>query len=481
MVGTPVRLMEFQKRFIRDCYDNPHGTKRAILSMSRKNGKSTLIGCLVLAHLLVEGVAQQNSQIVVGAMSRDQARVLFNLVVKMINLSPELQALTRVKESKSEIIGLARNVTFRALASEAGTTHGLSPVLIILDEAGQIKGPRSEFVTALVTSQGAHAEPLMICISTQASDDADLLSLWIDDALQGNDPRLICHLHTTDPNAELDDPEGWRQSNPAMGQFLNVKELESLAAMAKRMTSFENSFRQYHLNQRVTAAAAFLSRSVWDSCNGPADYLDGLEVYGGLDLSVRTDLTAFVLIGKDRNGVWHVLPTFWTPAEGLMDRARRDRMPYDVWRDAGFLRTTPGRTVDYEIVVRDIAELIEGLDVRGIAFDRYRIDVLRKECERLGVTLPLQEFGQGFVSMAPALDAVEAEFLNGRVRHGGHPVLTMCAAGAVIAKDPAGNRKLDKSKSTARIDGMVGMAMAFGLANKCEAPEPQPEYQIFFL
>ena len=223
-----------------------------------------------------------------------------------------------------------------------------------------------------------------------------------------------------------------------------------------------------------------MSKSVWEACATPSDYLDGLEVFGGLDLSARTDLTALVLIGK-RGDTWHVQPHFWTPEKGLIERARRDRQPYDVWAKQGFLRTTAGATVDYEVVARDIAEIIAGLDVTAIAFDRWRIDLLKKEFADIGFELPLIEHGQGFKDMSPALDAVEAEFMNGRINHGGHPVLTMCAAGAVVSKDPSGNRKLDKSKATSRIDGMVALAMAFGASSRLIEETPDPAFQLFFV
>ncbi len=124
--------------------------------------------------------------------------------------------------------------------------------------------------------------------------------------------------------------------------------------------------------------------------------------------------------------------------------------------------------MDYEHVAADIAEILSDLDVRGVAFDRWRIDLLKKEFDRLGVDLPLVEHGQGFRDMSVALDALEVELLNGRIAHGGHPVLTMCAANAVVTKDPTGARKLDKAKATGRIDGLQALAMAMGVASRAE-------------
>ena len=152
----------------------------------------------------------------------------------------------------------------------------------------------------------------------------------------------------------------------------------------------------------------------------------------------------------------------------LEERARRDRARYDVWARQDLLRTTPGASVDYEHVAADIAEILSDLDVRGVAFDRWRIDLLKKEFDRLGVDLPLVEHRQGFRDMSVALDALEAELLNGRIAHGGHPVLTMCAANAVVTKDPTGARKLDKAKATGRIDGLQALAMAMGVASRAE-------------
>jgi phage terminase large subunit-like protein len=164
------------------------------------------------------------------------------------------------------------------------------------------------------------------------------------------------------------------------------------------------------------------------------------------------------------NSEWHIRPFFWTPEKGIRDRAKRDRVPYDVWVEQGFLRTTPGSTVDYEFVAQEICDIVGAGDMRAVAFDRWRIDLFRKELDRMGLTLPLVPHGQGFKDMSPALDALEAALLNGALRHGGHPVLTMCAANAVVTRDAAGNRKLDKGKANGRIDGMVALAMALAAA-----------------
>src|SRR5690606_36265893 len=207
-VGEPMVLAEFQRKFIRDVYDNPAGTRRAFLTIARKNGKSALIAALLLAHL-VGPEARLNSQIVSGAMSRDQAALVHGLAAKMVQLSPKLSKLVRIVPSSKRLLGLPLNTEYRALAADGKTAHGLSPVLAILDEVGQVRGPQSDFIDAITTSQGAHAEPLLIAISTQAATDADLFSVWLDDAAQSKDPRIVCHLYAAPEGCDLLDEEAW--------------------------------------------------------------------------------------------------------------------------------------------------------------------------------------------------------------------------------------------------------------------------------
>lgn len=463
LLGQPIELVDFQREFLLAIYDNPAGTDTALLSIARKNGKTALISGILLAHL-VGPVAVQNSQIVSGAMSREQAGIVFNLACKMINLNPDLADLVHIIPSSKRLIGKPMNVEYKALAAEGKTAHGLSPVLAILDEIGQVRGPQDAFIDAITTAQGAHDHPLLIAISTQAATDADLFSVWLDDAKKSEDPRIVSHVYEADKSLDLQDREGWQAANPALDIFRSLPDMEKQALRASRMPSSENTFRNLCLNQRVSTVSPFVSQDVWKSCGGEASDLEGMEVYAGLDLSARTDLTALVLVGVDDDGVKHTRSFFWVPELGLLDRAKRDRVPYDAWVRDGYINTTPGASVDYAFVISDMTDILAGLELKILAFDRWRMDVFKKDMEALGIDFPMKEFGQGYKDMSPALDCLEGDLLNGHLRHGMHPVLTMCAANAVVSKDPAGNRKLDKHKATGRIDGMVALAMAVGVA-----------------
>ena len=477
-VGKPLQLADFQRKFILDIYDNPSGTRRAYLSIARKNGKSALISAILLAHIIgPERVL--NSQIVSGARSRDQAALVYHLAEKMLNLQPKFQGLYRLVPSSKRIIGLKANVEYRALSADGTTAHGLSPVLAILDEVGQIRGPQDDFVDAITTAQGAHKSPLLVCLSTQAANDVDLFSQWLDDAARSKDPKIVSHVYAAKKDADVLDTEAWYAANPALGIFRSLPDLEEQAKQAARMPSTENTFRNLILNQRVSTFTPFISRNVWESCGGKVLDFGNSPVYAGLDLSARTDLTALVICGQI-NGVWHTIPYFWTPENGLSDRAKRDRQPYDVWVKQGYIKVTPGATVDYEYVAYDIFQILKDLNVQQIAYDRWRMDILQKEFVNLGVELPLVEFGQGFKDFSPAIDTLESELLNARVAHGNHPVLTMCASNAVITKDPTGiNRKLDKNKATGRIDGIVAMAMALGIAARHDEMDDEAAFNDF--
>ncbi len=464
-MGKPFVLLPFQRKFILDVYDNPAGTRRAYLSIGRKNGKTALLAALLMAHICGPE-ARQNSQIVSGALSREQAGIVFDLACKMIRQSPELMGRVRIVPSGKKIVGLGRNVEYKALSAEAGTAHGLSPIFAILDEVGQVKGDRSAFIEAIETSQGAYTDALLIAISTQASTDGDLFSKWLDEP--AND-TVVKHLYAANQEADVDDWGQIEAANPALGITPSIEYMKAQMERAMGSPAFEPSFRWLHMNQRVTADAPFVARSVWESCSAAASIPEGLPVYLGLDLSSVQDLTALVMMAQI-DGVWHTEATFWLPADGLDEKAKADRVPYTLWRDQGFLTACPGKTVDLEYVAAHLLEVFERYEVRKLAFDRWGWSRLEPELLRQGMPdWQLEEvksdFGQGFRSMSPALLGLENDLLNQRIAHGNHPVLNMCAANASVASDPAGNRKLVKPKERhRRIDGMVALAMAHSVA-----------------
>ena len=485
--GTPFKLDTWEKDFIRDIYE-PHRrlrrvVRRAILSVARKNGKTALIAAIVLAHL-IGPEAIPKGEIYSAANDRDQAAIIFKFAKQIVELEPELRAKIDIIPSTKTMLALPTGSVYRAVSAEAGTKHGYLPSVVIYDELAQAKN--RDLYDVLDTSFGARTEPLFIVISTQSNDPEHILSRLIDDGLAGTDPTIVCHLHAADEDCDLDDEAQWQKANPALGKWRDHDDLVAAIRKAQRMPAEEPKVRNLFLNQRVSPTASLISRAEWMACAGIVEILDGEEVYLALDLSSVVDLTALVM------GTVHdparVRSFFWKPLEHLDEHSARDfgagSHRYREWVAAGHLFTTPGRSIDPAVIATFIAELSQRYKIRGLAYDRWRINDLLREFDRIGFQahqetnkddggkgtlgdgLRLVPWGQGFKDMGPAIDAVELAIIDRTLRHPSNPVLNWNMANAVATMDPAGNRKLDKEKARFRIDGAVALAMMMGLRSR---------------
>jgi len=465
LVGKPVELLEFQEVFIQSIFDGPKRARRAFLSVGRKAGKTTVVSCLMLAFMVVKGLMKPNSRVNSAALSREQAALVYNYMSKTINASPKLAGLFRIVPSSKKIISLRTGIEYQALAAESGKAMGLSPAAICGDEWGQIRGPQNDFIDALLTSQGAHSDPIAIVISTQASSDADWLSVQLDDAERSPSVDTVCHLYAADKELEITDPKAWEQACPAIGKFRSIEDVRMQAEQAIRLTSAQAGFENLILNRRISLESLWLAPSVWKSCGGAIneDVFREHSVTIGLDLSMRTDLTAAVMAAQDDDGVVHLKPFVFTPLQGLADRSARDRAPYEQWVRDGFLVAVPGATIDYEWVCEYLKGACDdmGIEISAIEFDRWRIKEMKDAADRVGFASYAEwhEVGQGSKDFSPRIEKFEELMLQGKICHGMHPLLNMAAANAIAVRDPSGNRKLDKSKSTLRIDPLVAAVM----------------------
>ena len=477
--GGRLLLRIWQQKFVRDIYEPCDDTglrivRDAVLSMARKNGKTALIAALVLAHL-VGPEAVTNGEVYSAANDKDQAAIVFKFAAQYVRADPELDhdqgGLCKVMDGTKRIVCQSNGSYYRALSREAGTKHGLNPTFAIYDELAQAKD--RELYDALNTADGAREEFLFATISTQSRDPQHILSELIDRGLSTDDPTVVCHLYAVPDDADPYDESLWPLANPALGDFLTIKSVRKRARQAKESPSFEPAFRNLCLNQRVDLEPSVINVGDWKECHESTCRLhDGEGIYLGLDLSATTDLCALGAVSADgdRCAAW-----FWKPDKLVKLHEKRDRVPYERWKLEGFLDTTPGRDVDYEYIVNKIVELDERYTIKGVAFDRWRIDTLMKVFDRLGVTVYYDEgdeypegirfvqWGQGYRDMAPAVDALDKAVAARTFQHPGHPILTWCFSNAIATLDPAGNRKLDKSKTRFRIDGAVAIVMALGL------------------
>jgi phage terminase large subunit-like protein len=325
----------------------------------------------------------------------------------------------------------------------------------------------------LEMSASALVNPLTLIISTQSADPEALLSALIDDALEGKDPATVCHLYAANPNSlDLFGEEAIRQANPAFNFFMNRDAVLAEARRAERLPGSRAAFKNYVLNLREDATGkAFLQSDVWMACSAKPRDLHDCEVLGGLDLSERKDLTAFVLVGRHPiEGDLSVKAWFWLPEERLRDQTDGARL--QEFADRGFIRLTSGPIVIYDEVAREVVDIMREYRVKLVGFDRarmesFKVSLMKAGMDRREIEEKFSEFGQGLLSMTPAMDAIEEAVLSKKLRHGGdNPVLNWCVSNAVVKAGDHGARKLMRMRARARIDGLTALTMALGVAPK---------------
>jgi phage terminase large subunit-like protein len=467
-VGKLFKLRPWQRSFVEAVYREDHSGTRpvrtAVLSMARKNGKTALAALLALCHLCGPE-AEPRGECYSCANDRTQASKIFAEAEASIVRHPILAERVNISTFNKTMRDLISGSTFTALTREAKTKMGFSPSFVVYDELGQAAD--RDLYDAMDSAQGARANPLMLVISTQAADDLAPMSVLIDYGKRVNaglvkDPSFHLTLYEAPPEDDLMDIATWRKANPALDDFRSLADVKRQAAQANAMPSQENRFRNLILNQRVAAEAKFVELAKWKACNGPAQIPDGAKVFGAVDLGATRDMSALTLVWPDADDVFHVQMHYWLPGK-IRERVDEDKVPYDVWAKQGLLYNE-GTSNDPKLVARKIAELNGRYRITAVAFDAWRITELQRELDAIGCRALLTPHGQGYKDMNGAIDVLERLILQCRIRHGGHPVLGWNAANAVIIRNPDGFRKLDKSKSTGRIDGLQALAMAFSLA-----------------
>ena len=489
--GKPVELELWQKFRIGSIF----GWKRAdgfrrfrtvYNSLARKQGKSTEASGVAIYMLTADGEA--GADVRSYATKKEQACIVFDEAKNMVMKSPALSR--RLTISKYNLAMLETASKFEPLSSDWKSQDGLHPSCAIGDE---IHAHRTrEMYDVVESAMGARRQPLHFMITTRGSSQ-DGICGEVDDysqkVLDGSiaDDSWFAFIACLDQGDEWDDPKVWIKANPNLGVSVKQDRLEELALKARHAPSAQGEFKRKHCNIWTETEVGWLDKKAWMDCAGEFDEEDlhGQACYGGLDLSGSRDLTALELLFPDIDGKTDkVLSFFWLPERDLEERANNDRAPYPVWKERGFLRTTPGAAIDKRFVARDIAAICSMFDVKAIAFDRWRIADLIAELDAIGFDVdrissaddlkelryssgvPMVDWGQGFKDMSPALDEIETSIFSRRFRHGGNPILTWCASNVVVSLDAAGNRKFDKRKSPARIDGIVAAAMAFGVRSR---------------
>jgi len=448
--------------------------KKIIDLIGRKNGKSTIAGGLALKLMASDG--EPGAEVYTVATKRDQAKIVFDEARNMIRALPahyELRQVTRVWQNLLQVERTASKIM--PLSSDDKTADGLNPSGAIIDELHAHKS--RAMLDVIDTGMGARRQPITFIISTAGFDKKSPCYEERDYAikvLEGvvEDDSLFAYIAEIDDGDDPFDESVWIKANPNLGISPKLDYLKQQAKKAKEIPSFYNEFMTKHMNLWTDTETRWLPLDKWDACNGPVD-LKELSVrpcYGGLDLSSTTDLSAYVKVWPpyEDDPMWRCAAKFWLPSEGLQDRIRKDRVPYDVWAREGYITLTEGDVIDHNFIQAELEYDWENYEIMDNGYDPYNATMLVTRLVDEGVNMVA--FRQGFLSMSPAVKQLEKIILSGELAHGGNPVLRWMLSNTVLKMDPAGNVKPDKEKSAQRIDGIVALVMAVGRASASSGP-----------
>lgn len=447
------------------------GTRRfhkAYNQIARKNGKSTLAAGIGLYMLIADQEA--GAEIYSAATKKDQAKITHDEATRMVKASPSLRK--RIGVYKNNLHIAASSSKFEPLGADADTLDGLNPHGVLIDELHAHKS--RELLDVLETALAARRQPLIFIITTAGFDKNSVCYeefLYSTKVLEGiiQDDSIFAFITCLDETDEWDDPEVWIKSNPNLGVSAKIEYLHKQCKKAQETPGRQNSFRRLNLNEWTEQATRWLDMKAWDESGtefDPAD-LEGEACFGGLDLSKTTDITALVWLfppadPDDIAGQWRVICRFWVPGENIRRRVREDRVPYDVWRDEGYIEATTGNVIDYRYIEAKVLADAMIFNVTELAYDRmFAHQIVNNLLDEGIVMVP---FGQGFLSLAPPTRELERLVIGKLLAHNANPVLRWMASNVAVREDPAGNMKPDKAKSTERIDGMVALIMALGRA-----------------
>ena len=471
--GQPFELLPWQETVIRDVFGTvkENGYRQyntAYVEIPKKNGKSELAAGVAL--YMTCGDNEWGAEVYGCASDRQQASIVFDVAVDMVEQCPALKKRIKPVMSVKRLVYKPTNSFYQVLSAEAYTKHGLNVHAVIFDELHS--QPNRELFDVMTKGSGdARTQPLFFLITTAGTDRHSVCfeqHQKAEDILQGRktDPTFYPVIYGASDDADWSSEDVWRKANPSLGHTIDIEKVRNAYLSAKDNPAEENIFRQLRLNQWVKQSTRWMQMEKWDACAFPVDGREvlGRECYGGLDLSSSIDITAFVLVFPPRNDTekYILLPYFWIPEENMRLRVRRDHVPYDVWERQGFLHTTEGNVIHYGFIENFIDDLGKKFHIKEIAFDRWGAVQMVQNLEGLGFTVV--PFGQGFKDMSPPTKRLMELVLEKNIAHGGDPVLRGVMDNIFVRTDPAGNIKPDKEKSTEKIDGAVAAIMGLDRA-----------------
>ena len=466
--GKRFWLLPWQEQIIRDVFGvvDAHGNRQfrtAYVEIPKKNGKSELAAAVALYLLYADN--EPSAEVYGAAADRQQASIVFDVARQMVDMTPALVKRSKIMAAGKRIVNYSNGGYYQVLSAEVGTKHGLNVSGLVFDELHS--QPNRQLYDVLTKGSGdAREQPLYFLITTAGTDRESIcyeVHMKALDLLKGTkiDPSFYPVVYGLADDQDWNDEANWYQANPSLGYTIKIDRVRDAYKEALENPAEENVFRQLRLDQWVGSTVAWIPEHVYDKGDIPIDLekLKGRDCYAGLDLSSTSDITAFVMVfppeAEGENYI--VLPHFWLPRETLQLRVRRDHVPYDVWEKQGLFHITEGNVVDYNFVRKTINELGQEYHICEIGVDRWNATQLITDLDGDGfVMVPI---GMGFKDMSPGMKELYKLLLEGKITHGGNPILRWMAGNVVAEIDAAENIKPSKKKATEKIDGIVALIM----------------------
>ena len=451
--------------------------RTAYIEIGKGSGKSPLAGGIGLKLLAADG--EGAAEVYAAATKLDQAKILWNDAKRMAEKSPHLSRIVEVRTNLLAVV--ETNSIFKPVSAEkrgldGPRVHGglideihEHPDATVVDKIRAGTKGRKQALIVEITNSGFNKQS--ICYQHHEYTLRILTGIELNDSWFG----FICAL---DPGDDWEkDERCWIKANPNLGVSIQMKYLREQVNEARAMPAKKALVARLNFCVWTGAESPWVDEEKWGAClrSGAEidELVDGAECYLGADLSQRKDLTALSATWKVPGGfaskVW-----YFTPKEGIGERSKQDRAPYDLWAEQGWITATPGSIVDYKFVVKKIMELCERYDVQGLAYDPWKIEALKADAESMDFYVEMVKHGQGFTGagakdalwMPRSLEVFEEAVLTGTYYVENNPVTLMCAANAQVKQDPAGNRKFEKVKASGKMDGTVAQAMSIGFASE---------------
>lgn len=466
--GKRFDLLPWQEQIVRDLFgivkeDGNRQFLTAYIEIPKKNGKSELAAAIALYLLYADNEA--SAEVYGAACDRNQASIVFDVAKQMVQMSRPLEKRSKIMGATKRIVNYSNAGFYQVLSAETGTKHGLNVSGLVFDEIHA--QPNRHLYDVLTKGSGdAREQPLFFIITTAGTERNSIcyeLHTKALDILNGRkkDTSFYPVVYGLSDEDDWNDEANWRRANPSLGHTIGIDRVREAYQQALDNPAEENVFKQLRLNMWTSSSVAWIPEHVYAKGNDPIQYdsLKGRSCYAGLDLSSTSDITAFVLVFPPRfeEENYIVLPFFWLPEDTLELRCRRDHVLYDVWERQGYIKTTEGNVVHYGFIERFIEDLSEIYHIKEIAYDRWNATQMVQNLEGMGLTMV--PFGQGYKDMSPPSKELYKLMMEGKIQHGGHPVLKWMGQNVVMRQDPAGNIKPDKGKSVEKIDGIVALIM----------------------